>query len=91
MGTIGSDAAIEASDVILIQDDLRKIKTAMNISEITKRKVWESIFLALFVKTLVLLLGLFGYSTILLAVFADVGVTVLAILNVLTIFLKKID
>lgn len=90
MGGIGSDAAIEASDIVLMRDDLSKIKTAVNIAKETDRKVKESIIFALVVKAIVLLLGIFGLSTIILAVFADVGVTLLVILNVITIFYKKI-
>ncbi len=90
MGSLGSDAAIEASDIVIMEDDLSKIKTAHNISKITKRKVKESIIFALIVKFIVLLLGVFGISTIWMAVFADVGVTLLAILNVLTIMWKKV-
>lgn len=90
MGGIGSDAAIEASDIVLMRDDLSKIKTAINIAKVTDRKVKESIIFALVVKAIVLLLGVFGLSTIILAVFADVGVTLLVILNVITIFYKKI-
>lgn len=90
MGSLGSDAAIEASDIVIMEDDLSKIKTAHNISKLTKRKVKESIIFALIVKFIVLLLGVFGISTIWMAVFADVGVTLLAILNVLTIMWKRV-
>jgi len=90
MGRLGSDAAIEASDIVIMKDDLSKIKTAHNISKLTKRKVKESIIFALIVKFIVLLLGVFGISTIWMAVFADVGVTLLAILNVLTIMWKRV-
>ena len=89
MGDIGSDAAVEASDVIILDDDLSKIKQSINISKYTKKKVWQSIILALTIKSLVLILGVFGLSTVLLAVLADVGVTLLAIMNVLLIFIKK--
>lgn len=89
MGQIGSDAAIEASDIVLMHDDLLKLSTAINISKLTKRKVITNIVFALTIKTIVLILGLFGISTIWLAVFADVGVTFIAIINVLTIMLKK--
>lgn len=88
MGGIGSDAAIEASDIVLMHDDLSKIKTAIELARLTKRKVTESIILALTVKFIVLLLGTLGKSTIYMAVFADVGVTFLAILNVLLILRK---
>ncbi len=90
MGNLGSDAAIEASDVVIMKDDLSKIKTALNISKLTKHKVKTSIIFALIVKFIVLTLGVVGISTIWMAVFADVGVTLLAILNVLTIMWKKV-
>ncbi len=90
MGNVGSDAAIEASDVVIMKDDLSKIKTALNISKLTKHKVKTSIIFALIVKLIVLTLGVVGISTIWMAVFADVGVTLLAILNVLTIMWKKV-
>ena len=90
MGNLGSDAAIEASDVVIMKDDLSKIKTALNISKLTKHKVKTSIIFALIVKLIVLTLGVVGISTIWMAVFADVGVTLLAILNVLTIMWKKV-
>ncbi len=89
MGILGSDAAIETSDVILMKDDLMALKDAINISKLTNRKVLESIIFALIIKLLVLILALFGISTISLAVFADVGVTILSILNVLTIMLSN--
>ena len=91
MGKIGSDAALEASDIVLMSDDLRKIETSIKIAKITKSKVTQSIIFALTVKFLVLILAAFGLSTILMAVFADVGVTFLVILNVLLIFPKNID
>ena len=90
IGNIGTDAAIEASDIVLMNDNLLTIATAIKIAKKTKRKVVESIILALSVKFIVLVLGLFGMSTIYMAVFADVGVTFLVILNVLTIFYKKL-
>ena len=89
MGGIGSDAAIESSDIIIMDDDLSKIEKAMSIAKKTNKKIKTSILFALLVKLIVLLLATIGYSTILLAVFADVGVTLLVILNVLTIFIKK--
>ena len=90
MGNIGSDAAIEASDVVLMKDNLMKIKEVINISKFTKKKITQNIIFALVVKFLVLILSLFGLSTILMATFADVGVTLLSILNVLIIFKKKV-
>ena len=90
MGNVGSDAAIEASDVVLMKDNLMKIKEVINISKFTKKKITQNIIFALGVKFLVLILSLFGLSTILMATFADVGVTLLSILNVLIIFKKKV-
>lgn len=89
MGQVGSDAAIEASDIVIMQDDLKKIKTALEIAKYTKYKVTQTLIFALIVKAIVLVLGSLGISTIWMAVFADVGVTFLAILNVLTIMWKK--
>ena len=91
MGQVGADAAIEASDMVIMKDDLTKIEQAIKISQYTKKKVIQTIIFALVVKFIVLLLGALGISTIALAVFADVGVTFLCILNVLTIFLKKFN
>ena len=90
MGNVGSDAAIEASDVVLMKDNLMKIKEVINISKFTKKKIKQNIVLALGVKFTVLILSLFGLSTILMATFADVGVTLLSIFNVLIIFKKKV-
>ena len=90
MGNIGSDAAIEASDVVLMKDNLMKIKEVINISKFTKKKITQNIIFGVGVKFLVLILSLFGLSTILMATFADVGVTLLSILNVLIIFKKKV-
>lgn len=90
MGSIGSDAAIEASDVVLMKDNLMKIKEVINISKFTKKKIIQNTIFALSIKLLVLILSLFGLSTILMATFADVGVTLLSILNVLIIFKKKV-
>jgi len=89
MGQLGSDAAIEASDIVLMHDDILKLKTAHEIALYTNKKVKESVTFALFVKFAVLFLSLLGYGTIYLAVFADVGVTFLSILNVLFIFKKN--
>ena len=81
MGALGSDAAIEAADVVLMDDDLRKIAVAVRIARKTLRIVRQNIVLALGVKGICLLLGAFGYAGLWLAVFADVGVMVLAVLN----------
>ena len=81
MGAMGSDAAIEAADIVLMDDDIRKIGTAIRISRRTMRIVRQNIVLALGVKLAVLVLSAFGLANMWAAVFADVGVCVLAILN----------
>lgn len=86
MGNIGSDAAIEASDIVIMNDDLLKITKAIDISVYTNRIVWENIVFALLIKAIVLILGAFGISTIIMAVFADIGVTMITVLNSLRIF-----
>lgn len=81
MGSLGSDAAIEAADIVLMDDDIRKIASVVRISRKTLRIVKQNIVFALGVKALVLLLGAFGVANMWEAVFADVGVSVIAILN----------
>ena len=85
MGGLGSDAAIETADVIIQTDHPSKISTAIRIGKATKRIVWQNIFLAFGVKFLVLILGAGGMATMWEAVFADVGVALLAILNAIRI------
>ena len=81
MGAIGSDSAIEASDVVLMHDDLRGIPLARRIAKKTMRIVLQNIIFALAVKAVILVLSALGVTGLWLAVFADVGVAVLAILN----------
>lgn len=81
MGSMGSDAAIEAADVVLMDDDVRKIAAVVRISRKTLQIVKQNIVFALAVKALVLLLGALGLANMWEAVFADVGVSVIAILN----------
>ena len=81
MGAIGSDAAIEAADIVLMDDDLRKIGKTISIARKTLRIVYENIICALAVKLVVLILGALGLAPIWLAIFADVGVAVLCVLN----------
>ena len=81
MGALGSDAAIEAADVVLMDDHPSKIALALRIARRTLRIAKENIVFAIGVKLLVLILAVFGLATLWMAVFADVGVTVLAVLN----------
>ena len=81
MGALGSDAAIEAADIVLMDDDPAKIATAMNISRKTLRIVHQNIVFALAVKFVCLFLGAIGIANMWIALFADVGVMVLAVLN----------
>ena len=85
MGGVGSDAAIEASDIVIMTDEPSKLSTAMRLSAKTLRIVRENIYFALFVKFAVLLLVAFGILHMWAAVFADVGVSVIAILNAMRI------
>lgn len=88
MGALGSDAAIEAADIVLMNDELLTLTQAILIARKTKWIVWENISFALIIKALFLLLGLFGLTTMWVAVFADVGVTLLAVANALRLVLK---
>jgi len=81
MGGIGSDAAIEAADVVLMYDSLSALPEAKRIAKKTMSIVWQNIIFALGIKLIVLALTPFGLVSIWLAIFADVGVAVLAILN----------
>ena len=81
MGGLGSDAAIEAADIVLMEDKLSRLATAVKIARKTMVIVRENIVLALGIKMLILILGAFGFAGMWLAVFADVGVSVIAILN----------
>ncbi|MCL2817383.1 MAG: HAD-IC family P-type ATPase, partial [Clostridiales bacterium] len=89
MGRLGADAAIEAADVVLMNDDPLKLAEAVDISRATKRIVWQNIVFALGVKGAFLLLGAFGAVSLPEAVFADVGVALLAIFNSMRILTKK--
>ena len=81
MGGAGSDAAIEAADVVIMNDEPSKIVTAIKIAKKTKKIVWQNITIAFAIKIVVMALGLFGDATMWEAVFADVGVALLAVLN----------
>lgn len=85
MGQWGSDAAIETADVVIQNDQPSRIATAIRAGRLTRRIVWQNIVLALGVKIVVLVLGASGMATLWEAVFADVGVALLAVLNAMRI------
>ncbi|MEK5400514.1 heavy metal translocating P-type ATPase [Paenibacillus sp. FSL K6-2859] len=85
MGGLGSDAAIEAADIVIMTDEPSKISTAIRIAKRTRRIVWQNIIFALGVKAIFLLLGAFGFATMWEAVFSDVGVTIIAVLNAMRV------
>lgn len=90
MGGIGSDATIEASDIVLMKDDLSNLADAIKISKITKKIVLSNIIFAILFKIIMLILAILGITPIWLAVFADVGVTIISVFNSLRIFIKRI-
>ena len=90
MGGIGSDAAIEASDMVIINDKISSIIKAIKISRQTIKIAKQNIYFSISIKTAILILGVIGYTSIWGAVFADVGVSIIAILNALRILIKKI-
>lgn len=89
MGGIGSDAALEASDMVIMNDDLAKINTAIDIASFTKKIIYQNITFVLVVKGLILILAAFGLSNMIGAIFADVGVCLITIINSLRIFRGK--
>ena len=91
MGGLGSDAAIESADVVLQTDSLSRIADAIRMGRRTRRVVWENVVLALGTKLLVLLLGFCGVATLWEAVFADVGVALLAVLNTMKLRIHHED
>jgi Cd2+/Zn2+-exporting ATPase len=91
MGALGSDAAIEAADIVLMDDDPLKISKAIKISRKCLRIVYENIYFAIGVKLICLLLGAIGIANMWAAIFADVGVMVLAVLNAIrALYVKKL-
>ena len=92
MGAMGSDAAIEAADVVLMDDDPMKIATAIKISRKCLKIVYQNISVAIGVKLICLILGAVGIANMWLAIFADVGVMILAVLNAIrALFVKKLQ
>ena len=91
MGALGSDAAIEAADVVLMDDDPMKIVKAIRIAKKCMRIVYENIYFAIGIKVICLLLGAVGIANMWVAIFADVGVMIIAVLNAIrTLFVKKL-
>ncbi|MCR5250457.1 MAG: heavy metal translocating P-type ATPase [Lachnospiraceae bacterium] len=91
MGALGSDAAIEAADVVLMDDDPAKIAKAIRVARKCMRIVYENIYFAIGIKLLCLVLGAFGIANMWMAIFADVGVMVLAVINAIrALFVKKL-
>ena len=88
LGNIGSSSAIEASDIVLIKDDLSKLLVARDISKYTNLVIKQNLIFALLVKLSILIFSVFGMTSMWFAVFADTGVTVLTILNTLKIIYK---
>ena len=88
MGSVGSDQAIEASDIVILNDDLEKIPLGISISKYTKHIIKENLIFAIGVKAVILVLSVLGLASMWLAVFADTGVTLLTILNTLRIIKK---
>ena len=89
MGALGSDAAIEAADIVLMDDDPLKISKAIRISRKCLRIVYENIYFAIGVKVICLILGALGIANMWVAIFADVGVMVIAVLNAIRALICK--
>ena len=89
MGGLGSDAAIEASDIVIMTDEPSKIATAIRIARKTRTIVFQNIFFALGVKAVFLVLGALGFATMWEAVFADTGVALIAVFNAMRVMNVK--
>ena len=89
MGGLGSDAAIEAADVVLMTDEPSKIASAIRIARRTRTIVWQNIIFALSVKGLILVMGALGMASMWEAVFGDVGVALIAVLNAMRVMKTK--
>ena len=89
MGSMGSDAAIEAADIVIMDDDLTKVAKLIRIAKKTMSVVKQNIVFAIGVKVLILILGALGIANLWLAVFADVGVAVIAILNSMRMIVRR--
>jgi Cd2+/Zn2+-exporting ATPase len=88
MGALGSDAAIETADVVLMTDSPSKVVIAIDVAKRTRKIVWQNIYFAMGVKAIFIILGIFGIATMWEAVFGDMGVALIAVFNAIRI-LKK--
>jgi len=88
MGALGSDAAIETADVVLMTDSPSKVATAIDVAKITRKIVWQNIYFAMGVKLIFIILGVFGIATMWEAVFGDMGVALIAVFNAIRILRK---
>ena len=89
MGAMGSDVAIETADVVLQTDKPMLLATAIALTKRIKSVVWQNVYLSIGIKVVVMLLGIFGFANIWMAVFADTGVTLLAVLNASKLIWQK--
>ena len=85
----GADAAIEAADVVFMTSDVDAIPESLEIARLTNRIAWQNVVFALAVKAVVMVLGLLGYASMWLAVFADSGVAMLCVLNAIRVLYRK--
>lgn len=90
MGETASDLAIESSDILIVNGEFSQMKKLMAISNLTNRTVRQNIIFIMLVKITILVLGLFGYANMWLAIFGDVGVSIIAILWAMRILKKKV-
>ena len=91
MGALGSDAAIETADVVLMTDSPAKVAIAIDVAKRTRNIVWQNILFAMGVKALFIILGVFGIATMWEAVFGDMGVALIAVFNAIRILKKIIE
>ena len=89
MGALGSDAAIEAADVVFMNSEMKAIPEAVGIAKMTNSISWQNVVFALAIKIIVMIMGLFGFANMWIAVFADTGVSVLCLLNSIRILHRK--
>ena len=86
MGALGSDAAVETADIVLMTDSPKQVVTAIEVAKRTRTIVWQNIAFAIGVKLFIILLGVFGIATMWEAVFGDMGVAIIAIINAMRVY-----